>query len=125
MNLLEYLRGELPGLMKRRDRIALASIRDAIAAIENAEISHLASPATIGQTSEFVAGTVRFGSAERVVRPLTTTRMRTIADERVQSRLEEAARHRERGRVDAALTLKAEALALADRLEAYDRLRHQ
>lgn len=119
MTLLTYLREDLATLMKRRNKVALRALRDAISAIENAETSYLATPAKVGAASEFVAGAVRFGMAERVVRELTDAEMLDLAREQVTRRLEEAARHRDRGNVDQALTLKAEALALADRLDAY------
>ena len=119
MTLLSYLRADLTPLMKRRDKVALRAVRDAIGAIENAAISYLGTPATAGPPSEFVAGAVRFGQAERVVRDLDDPAMLAIARGQVKSRLEEAARLRAAGRVDQALTLKAEALALADRLDAY------
>ncbi len=119
MTLLEYLRAELAPLMRRRDKVALRAVRDAIGAIENAEISYLATPAVVGGQSEFVAKAVRFGDAERVVRQLDDPEMMTIARDQVEFRLEEAVRLRTAGRVDQALTLKAEALALSDRLDAY------
>lgn len=119
MTLLEYLRADLAPLMKRRDKVALRAVRDAIGAIENAEISYLTVSAAVGEQSEFVAKAVRFGDAERVVRHLDDPEMMTIARDQVGFRLEESARLRAAGRVDQALTLKAEALALADRLDAY------
>ena len=46
--------------------------------------------------------------------------VRTVEFEKeIHSRLAEAANYRTAGRVDQALTLKAEALALADRLDAF------
>jgi hypothetical protein len=60
-----------------------------------------------------------FGRAERVVHELDDPTMLAIARSQVELRLEEAARLRTAGRVDQALTLKAEALALADRLDEY------
>ena len=119
MTLLTYLRADLAKLMKRRDKVALHAVRDAISAIENAETSYVATPATIGVPNEFVAGAVRFGHAERVVTELTAQQMMALAREQVELRLAEAANYRTAGRVDQALTLKAEALALADRLDAF------
>lgn len=119
MLLLDYLRSDLVPLMKRRDKVALRAVRDAIGAIENAGVSYLATPALVGAPSDFVAGGVRFGCAERVVRELSDPEMMAIARGQVDDRLAESARFREVGRIDQALTLKAEALALADRLDAY------
>ena len=119
MTLLTYLRADLAKLMKRRDKVALNAVRDAISAIENAETSYVSTPATVGAPNEFVAGTVRFGHAERVVTELTAQQMMALAREQVELRLTEAANYRAAGRVDQALTLKAEALGLADRLDAF------
>ncbi|MEN0072709.1 MAG: hypothetical protein AAGC63_17140 [Propionicimonas sp.] len=119
MTLLDYLRADLKPLMKRRDRVALNAVRSAIAAIENAEVSYLSTPATVGPASEFVAGAVHFGCAERVVRELTGDEMMAIATAEATRRLDEADRLRRFGRVDQALTLKAEALTLQDRLAGY------
>lgn len=119
MKLLDYLRTDLVPLMKRRDKVALRAIRDVIGAIENAEVSYLPTPALVGAPSEFVAGGVRFGYAERVVRELTDPEMMAMARQQVDDRLAASARFRQDGRIDQALTLKAEALALADRLDAY------
>jgi uncharacterized protein YqeY len=119
MNLLDYLREELVRLMKRREKVALRAVRDAISAIQNAETSYVAAPATVAPASEFVAGGVQFGHAERVVQALTDEQMMSLARGEVARRLDEAVRMRDLGEVDRALMLKAEALALGDRLDAY------
>lgn len=119
MNLITYLREDLVRLMKRREKVALRAVRDAIGAIQNAETSYVAVPATVGPVSEFVAGAVQFGRAERIVRELTDAEMMDLARAQVSQRLEDAVKHRELGDIDGALMLKAEALALADRLDAY------
>ena len=119
MTLLTYLRADLPKLMKRREKVALRAVRDAIGAIENAEVSYLTTPASVGAASEFVAGAMTFGSAERVVHELSDAEMMALARAQVEARLESATQYRDAGDVDRALMLKAEALALVDRLEAY------
>ena len=119
MTLLSYLRADLTRLMKRRDRVALNAVRSAIGAIENAEVTYVTEPATVGAASDFIAGAVRFGCAERIVRELSDAEMIALATAEVTRRLDEADRLRGHGRVDAALTLKAEALALQDRLDSY------
>lgn len=119
MELLTYLREDLVRLMKRREKVALRAVRDAISAIQNAETSYVATPATIAPATEFVAGGVRFGQAERVVRTLSDEQMMVLARDQVSRRLEDAVAYRTLGDVDRALMLKAEALALADRLDAY------
>ena len=119
MKLLDYLRGDLVRLMKRREKVGLRAVRDAISAIQNAETSYVTSPATIAPASEFRAGGVTFGQAERVVRELSEVQEMALARGEVTRRLEDATRYRDLGDVDRALMLKAEALTLADRLDAY------
>lgn len=79
----------------------------------------MTTPATIAPASEFVAGGVMFGHAERVVQDLSDEAMMDLARAEVTRRLDDAARYRELGDKDRALMLKAEALSLADRLDAY------
>lgn len=120
MTLLDYLREDLVRLMKRREKVGLRAVRDAISAIQNAETSYVTTPATSGSaSSDFVAGGVAFGHAERVVSELTEDQMMELARAEVSRRLEEAALYRTLGDIDRALMLKAEALSLADHLDAY------
>jgi uncharacterized protein YqeY len=120
MTLLDYLREDLVRLMKRREKVGLRAVRDAISAIQNAETSYVTTPATSGlASSDFVAGGVAFGHAERVVQELTDAQMMELARAEVSRRLEEAAGYRALGDIDRALMLKAEALSLADHLDAY------
>lgn len=118
MTLLTYLREDLVALMKRREKVGLRAVRDAISAIQNAETSYVSTPPSDEQGSDFVAGAVVFGHAERVVQELTDVQMMELARAEVSRRLEEAVRYRALGDVDRALMLKAEALSLTDRLDA-------
>ena len=120
MTLLDYLREDLVCLMKRREKVGLRAVRDAISAIQNAETSYVTTPATSGlASSDFVAGGVAFGHAERVVQELTDAQMMELARAEASRRLDEATRYRALGDIDRALMLKAEALSLADHLDAY------
>jgi hypothetical protein len=119
MDLMTYLRNDLVRLMKRREKVGLRAVRDAISAIQNAETSYLTTPATVGAPNEFVAGAVSFGTSERIVRPLAAEEMMTLARGQVERRLEDAATLRRHGQVDRALMLKADALVLSDRLDAF------
>jgi hypothetical protein len=119
MDLMTYLRADLVRLMKRREKVGLRAVRDAVSAIQNAATSYLPTPATVGAPSEFVVGAVMFGQAERVVRELSPDEMMTLARGQVERRLEDAAVLRQHGQVDRALMLKAEALVLSDRLDAF------
>ena len=117
MTLLDYLREELVRLMKRREKVGLRAVRDAISAIQNTEMSYVTTSGLA--SSDFVAGGVAFGHAERVVQELTDAQMMELARAEVSRRLDEAARYRALGDIDRALMLKAEALSLADHLDAY------
>ena len=119
MDLMTYLREDLVRLMKRREKVGLRAVRDAISAIQNAETSYLIAPATVGAPNDFVGGAVAFGQAERIVRQLDADEMMALARGEVERRLEDAATLRQHGQVDRALMLKAEALALSDRLDAF------
>ncbi|MBN9105812.1 MAG: hypothetical protein J0I14_12490 [Propionibacteriaceae bacterium] len=123
--LLSYLRADLPGLMKRRETVTLRAVRDVVGAIENAEVTYLTEPYAEPVGSEFISGGTRFGFAERVVRELSEDEMLAIARTRADERLAEAGRLRALGRVDSALMLKAEALAITDRLDAFIAEREQ
>jgi len=60
MTLLTYLREDLVRLMKRREKVGLRAVRDAISAIQNAETSYVSTPETSGlASSDFVAGVSR------------------------------------------------------------------
>jgi uncharacterized protein YqeY len=117
--LLTALRADLAPLMKRRETVGLRAVRSAIGAIENAEVTYITDPYTAPLGTEYVAGVARFGFAERIVRELDDDEMAAIVRAGIDERLAEAARLREFGEIDRALMLKAEALILIDRLEAY------
>lgn len=118
-SLLDYLRSDLEPLMKRRAKLALRAVRDAIGTIENAETQYVLLPSASPETSSHLAGVVPFGMAERIVNDLSDADMTAIVTTLIENRLDEAARLRDSGRVDEALTLKAEARELQDRLDAY------
>jgi uncharacterized protein YqeY len=119
MTLLTYLREDLVRLMKRREKVGLRAVRDAISAIQNAETSYVSSTAHVRTTSDHVAAAVPFGHAERVVAELTDAQMMELARAEVTHRLDDSARYRALGDIDRALMLKAEALSLTDHLDAY------
>jgi uncharacterized protein YqeY len=119
MTLLTYLREDLVRLMKRREKVGLRAVRDAISAIQNAETSYVTTQAPPPEGTDYVAGAVAFGHAERVVQELTDSQMMELARAEVSRRVDEAARYRALGDVDRALMLKAEALSLSDHLDAY------
>lgn len=117
--LLTALRAELAPPMKRRETVGLRAVRSAIGAIENAEVTYATDPYSAPIGTEYVVGAGRFGFTERIVRELDEDEMAAIVRAGIDERLYEAGRMRELGEIDRALTLKAEALILTDRLEAY------
>lgn len=119
MSLVDHLRTELRGAMKARDRAAVAALREAIAAVANAETGLVEDPATTQSLSEHVAGAAAAGGAERIVREQTDAEMRAIARALVVERRAQADHLRELGRPEAADALTAEADALTIRLDAY------
>ncbi|MGC4154251.1 MAG: hypothetical protein QM628_14405 [Propionicimonas sp.] len=119
MTLVDHLRTELRGAMKARDRAAVAALREAIAAIANAETGLVSDSATTQTLSEHVAGAAAAGRAERIVREQTDDEMATLARALVAERRAQADHLRELGRPEAADALAAEADALTIRLDAY------
>lgn len=119
MTLVDHLRTELRGAMKARDRAAVAALREAIAAIANAETGLVSDSATAQTLSEHVAGAAAAGRAERIVREQTDDEMATLARALVAERRAQADHLRELGRPEAADALVAEADALTIRLDAY------
>lgn len=119
MSLIDHLRTELRGAMKARDRAAVAGLREAIAAIANAETGLVGDSSTNQALSEHVAGAAAAGRAERVVREQTDAEMVAIAQELVAERRAQAEQLRGLGRPEPAEALLAEADALTLRLEAY------
>jgi uncharacterized protein len=90
------LRDELTAAIKARDRVAVAALRSALAAIANAE----AVP---------VDG---LGAVEVERRHLTEADLRSIVVAEVRDRLAAATGYEERGRADVAERLRAEAEVL-------------
>jgi uncharacterized protein YqeY len=119
MTLVDHLRTELRGAMKARDRAAVTALREAIAAIANAETGLVSDSATAQTLSEHVAGAAAAGRAERIVREQTDDEMATLARALVAERRAQADHLRELGRPEAADALAAEADALTIRLDAY------
>jgi uncharacterized protein YqeY len=107
------LRAGLPVAMKARDAAAVAALRSALAAIENAEAPDAAQapPATV--THADVAGTVAgLGAAEVPRRMVTETQAEGIVRAEVADRLAAADGYERAGQPDQADRLRAEARAL-------------
>src|SRR5918999_5932165 len=77
-NLRERLRRALPAAMKARDRPAIAALRSALAAIDNAEAVEAAETPTGAGTPAFAGTVAGVGAAEAERRRLTHTEMEQI-----------------------------------------------
>lgn len=117
------LRDDLKTALKAKDRVAIAALRSALAAIDNAEAVPLdsADQAPVIATNEHVAGTaVGLGAAEVERRHLTDDDQRDIVAREAQERTVSADEYDRLGRGDAAERLRAEA-AVLDRALGQDR----
>lgn len=107
------LRLGLTGALKARDRDALAALRTAIAAIDNAEAVP-APDAPPSATSSHIAGARSgLGSAEAARRELSASELRDILRGQVAEHTSEADRYDALGQADFAERLRRQALALA------------
>ncbi|MBK1786388.1 GatB/YqeY domain-containing protein [Prauserella cavernicola] len=113
------LREALTAAIKARDRVAVAALRSALAAIDNAEaVPSAATGAAEGITStEHVAGAAAgLGAAEAQRRTLTDADVRAIVEQEVTERLSSAEDYERLGRTDPAERLRAEAAVLTRHL---------
>lgn len=106
------LRAALTTAMKARDKPAVAAIRAAIAAIDNAEAVDAAF--VPDQASEAIAGAaVGLGAGDVARRELTETEMVALVEAEIAVRRSTAGEYEALGQTDAAEALAAEADALA------------
>lgn len=108
------LRAGLTAAMKARDKDAVAALRTALAAIDNAEavppVPTVAGPAA---TSESIAGAaVGLRSTEVTRRELTPDDLQVVLRAQIDERHTEAATYDGLGRADAAERLRREAAVL-------------
>jgi uncharacterized protein len=125
--LRQRLSRALPAAMKARDRVAVAALRSALAAIANAEAvdPSPAPPPTTGQPDPAgaggdapFAGTVAgLGAAEVARRRLTGTQVEEVVRAEVADRETAAADYERAGRVEQAERLRGEAEVLASYLQ--------
>lgn len=111
------IRADLTAAMKSRDKIAVAAVRTALAAFDNAEAIPVPPPADGPPvTSEYVAGTgVGLGSTEAARRVLTLDDLHAVLRAQIDERTAEADTYRAHGQAEAADRLGRE----ADVLRAY------
>jgi uncharacterized protein len=116
-DLRAHLRRQLRAAVRGRDRIAVGALRDAIAALDNAEAVEPGETVTI--VSEFVAGgAVGLGAAEAERRVLDAEAQSAIVKAEVESRLAAAATYEEHGQSSRAADLRVSADVLLAALEA-------
>lgn len=108
------LRAELTAALKARDRAAIAALRSALAAIENAEAVPVDAPPAGTSGNEHVAGaSLGVGAAEAERRLLTEEQVREIVAAEVRERTEAAAEYQRLGQPETAARLQAEAAVLS------------
>ena len=106
------LRLGLTAALKARDRDALAALRTAIAAIDNAEAVP-APDAALPATSAHIAGARSgLGSSEAARRELSASELRDILRGQIAEHISEAGRYDTLGQADAAERLRRQAHAL-------------
>jgi uncharacterized protein YqeY len=106
----------LPVAMKSRDRIAVAALRTALAALDNAEAVDRPEGADRHQAIELVP--LGAGASEVARRELTEQQVADLVRAEVTERESAAAHYEELGRAEQAERLRAEAAVLAGHLDA-------
>jgi uncharacterized protein len=117
MSLRDQLRAALPAAMKDRDPAAVAALRSALAAIDNAE-AVAPSPLAGLQEGVIPGATAGLGSAEAPRVELTEDEIAAIVRAEVDERRAAAGEYAQAGHTDRAARLTAEADALAGHLGA-------
>jgi uncharacterized protein YqeY len=116
-NLRDRLRAALPAAMKARDTVAVAALRSALAAIDNAEAVEAAPAPPPGAGHPDLAGTVAgLGAAEAERRTLMEAQVEQIVRAEVADRLAAAQAYERAGRHERAGRLRAEAGVLSSLL---------
>ena len=111
--------------MKARDPVAVAALRSAIAAIDNAEAADvMLAPPSRTSSGHVVGGVPGLGSAEVRRRDLSDADVRAIVSAEVHERIAAARDLETLGRKDAADRLRREAAVLGPYLHSRSGLRH-
>jgi uncharacterized protein YqeY len=114
ISLRDRLRTALPTAIKARDKTAVAALRSALAALDNAEAVNPDDSTAKGQAIEQVA--IGAGTTEVERRVLTEPEMTALIRQEVTERENAAADYESAGRGDRATQLRAEAEVLAAHL---------
>ncbi|WP_086819009.1 GatB/YqeY domain-containing protein [Allokutzneria sp. NRRL B-24872] len=111
------LRDSLTAALKARDRVAVAALRSALSAIDNAEAVPLEHQRVTGD-EHFAGASAGVGATEAQRRDLTEADVRAVVENEVRERTTAAAEYAQRGLADAAARLHAEAEVLSRHLDA-------
>jgi uncharacterized protein YqeY len=113
----DRLRHALTAAMRERDSVAVAALRSALGAIDNAEAVDAAQRGAPAASHPRLAGTVAgLGAGEVPRRELTEPELETVVRAEVAERAAAAADYDRAGRADRAERLRGEAAALAAQL---------
>jgi uncharacterized protein YqeY len=118
--LRDRLRRALPAAMKARDRPAVAALRSALAAIDNAEAVEAAAPPTGAGTPAFAGTVPGVGAAEAERRRLTPGEMEQLLRAEVADREAAARTYEQAGQAEQAARLRTEARILGSYLDGTD-----
>jgi uncharacterized protein len=115
--LRERLRAALPAAMKARDAAAVAALRSALAAVDNAEAVEAAPPPTAATHPDLAGTTVGVGATEAGRRDLEEAEVERLVRAEVTDRRAAAQAYERAGRHDRARRLRAEADVLGSHLD--------
>jgi uncharacterized protein YqeY len=110
--LRDALRRDLARAMKAREPDAIAALRTAIAAIDNAEAVPAPATGPATTSAHFAGARAGVGAAEAARRDLTDSQQRAILRDQVAGYTTEAGRYEELGQSDAARRLREQARLL-------------
>jgi uncharacterized protein len=111
------LREHLTAALKARDAVAVAALRSALAAIDNAEAVDAGAAAPRPPSSPHVAGaSAGVGSSDVERRALSEADIREIVREQIEERTNAAEQYDRHGRPEQAERLRREAAVLSDYL---------
>ncbi|GAA4914296.1 GatB/YqeY domain-containing protein [Stackebrandtia albiflava] len=110
--MLDDMRTGLKSAMKQRDRVAVAALRSALAAVDNAGAVPVDDTAEAGTGNAHVAGSVGLGAGETARRHLTDADVRAVVAAEVRERNSAAEEYERLGQTETAERLRAEAEVL-------------
>ena len=112
------LREQLSAAVRDRDRIAVAALRDAIAALDNAEAVEPGEDQTAASSEYVAGGVVGLGAGEAERRVLDPEAQRAIVHAEIEGRLAAAATYEQHGHSSRATDLRVSAEVLLAVLDA-------